>query len=107
MSYAEAINQAIGVIGFAMILAISEITIPYHRYARVLRWLCLSLLAYVAVLFVAKVDWGQVAIATAVPQFDFTRTSFEMLIALVLLNTLSILIFLNALITLSMLSFLI
>lgn len=76
------INQVIGVIGFAMILAISEITIPYHRYSKALRWLCLSLLAYVAVLFVAKVDWASVAYSTAVPQFDFTKVSFELLIAL-------------------------
>ena len=76
------INQAIGVIGFAMILAISEITIPYHRYSKALRWLCLSLLAYVAVLFVAHVDWANVAYSTAVPRFDFTKVSFELLIAL-------------------------
>ena len=76
------INQAIGVIGFAMILAITEITIPYHRYAKALRWLCLSLLAYVAVLFVANVDWGTVVSSTLVPKFDFTKTSFALLIAL-------------------------
>jgi NRAMP (natural resistance-associated macrophage protein)-like metal ion transporter len=76
------INQAIGVIGFAMILAITEITIPYHRYSKALRWLCLSLLAYVAVLFVAKVDWATVVSSTIIPKFDFTKTSFELLIAL-------------------------
>jgi NRAMP (natural resistance-associated macrophage protein)-like metal ion transporter len=82
------INQAIGVIGFAMILAITEITIPYHRYSKALRWLCLSLLAYVAVLFVAQVNWEQVATATFLFQvdgrsaFDFTKVSFELLIAL-------------------------
>lgn len=76
------INQAIGVIGFAMILAISEITIPYHRYSKTLRWLCLSLLAYVAVLFVAQVDWQQVASSTLLPNFDFSKASFSLLIAL-------------------------
>jgi NRAMP (natural resistance-associated macrophage protein)-like metal ion transporter len=76
------INQSIGVIGFAMILAITEITIPYHRYSKALRWLCLSLLAYVAVLFVAHVDWVNVASATLVPKMDFTKVSFELLIAL-------------------------
>jgi NRAMP (natural resistance-associated macrophage protein)-like metal ion transporter len=76
------INQAIGVIGFAMILAISEITIPYHRYSKALRWLCLSLLAYVAVLFVAHVGWATVVSSTLVPRFDFTKVSFELLIAL-------------------------
>lgn len=76
------IDQFAGVILFALVIAISEIVVPYHRYARVLRWLCLSLLAYVAVLFVAQVDWSQVATATLVPQIDFTKTSISLLIAI-------------------------
>jgi NRAMP (natural resistance-associated macrophage protein)-like metal ion transporter len=76
------VPQLAGVVGFALLLAFTEIVIPYHRYARVLRWLCLSLLAYVAVLFVAEVDWQQVASATLVPKFDFTKASLALLIAL-------------------------
>ena len=76
------IEQWAGVLMFAVVLGLTEIFIPYHRYAKVLRWLCLSLLAYVAVLFVAQVDWQQVAISTLIPAFDFSRVSFELLIAL-------------------------
>lgn len=76
------VDQWIGVVMFAVLLAATEIAIPYHRYARVLRWLTLSLLAYVAVLFVAKVDWAQVTFSTLVPHFDFSRISFELLLAL-------------------------
>ena len=76
------IEQWAGVLMFAIVLGMTEIIIPYHRYAKVLRWLCLSLLAYVAVLFVAQVDWQQVAISTLIPSFDFSRLSFELLIAL-------------------------
>jgi Mn2+/Fe2+ NRAMP family transporter len=76
------IEQWAGVLMFAIVLGVTEIAIPYHRYAKVLRWLCLSLLAYVAVLFVAQVDWQQVAISTLIPNFDFSRLSFELLIAL-------------------------
>jgi len=76
------IEQWIGVLLFATVLGLTEIFIPYHRYSKVLRWLCLSLLAYVAVLFVAQVDWQQVAISTLIPAFDFSRVSFELLIAL-------------------------
>jgi NRAMP (natural resistance-associated macrophage protein)-like metal ion transporter len=76
------VDQWIGVVMFAVLLAATEIAIPYHRYARVLRWLTISLLAYVAVLFVAKVDWAQVAGSTLIPQFDFSKISFELLIAL-------------------------
>ena len=76
------VPQVVGVIGFALLLAVTEIYVPYHRYSRVLRWLCLSLLAYVAVMFVAQVNWAAVSLAVLVPQVDFTRTSFEILIAL-------------------------
>ena len=76
------IDQVLGVVGFAAFIALLEILVPYHRYAKVLRWLCLSLLAYVAVLFVAQVDWVRVASATLLPQIDFNRTSLELMIAL-------------------------
>jgi Mn2+/Fe2+ NRAMP family transporter len=76
------IDQVVGVVGFALLIAAAEIFVPYHRYARYLRWLCLSLLAYVAVLFVAQVDWQQVQTATLAPQIDFSKTTFELLIAL-------------------------
>lgn len=76
------VQQWIGVVLFAVLLAVTEITIPYHRYAKALRWLCLSLLAYVAVLFVAQVDWNQVVLSTVMVHFDFKRASFELLLAL-------------------------
>jgi Mn2+/Fe2+ NRAMP family transporter len=76
------IEPWVGVVMFALVLGFTEIVIPYHRYAKVLRWLCLSLLAYVAVLFVAQVNWQQVLVSTFIPTFDFSRISFELLIAL-------------------------
>jgi Mn2+/Fe2+ NRAMP family transporter len=76
------VDQTIGVIGFALVIAVSEIVVPYHRYSRVLRWLCLSLLAYIAVLFVAQVDWTAVATNTLLPKFNYTKATVELLIAL-------------------------
>jgi NRAMP (natural resistance-associated macrophage protein)-like metal ion transporter len=76
------VDQTVGVIGFALVIALSEIFVPYHRYSRVLRWLCLSLLAYVAVMFVAKVDWHAVTVGTFLPHISFSKTTFELLIAL-------------------------
>jgi len=80
------IDQVLGVVGFAILIVLIEILVPYHRYTKVLRWLCLSLLAYVAVLFVAQVDWAQVTSATflfpLVSSIDYNRTSLELLIAL-------------------------
>jgi NRAMP (natural resistance-associated macrophage protein)-like metal ion transporter len=76
------IDQVVGVVGFAVLMAFIEIVVPYHRYAKVLRWLCLSLLAYVLVLFVAHVNWQAVVWNTVVPNLDFKKSSLELLIAL-------------------------
>jgi NRAMP (natural resistance-associated macrophage protein)-like metal ion transporter len=73
------IDQVVGVVGFAVLMAFIEIVVPYHRYAKVLRWLCLSLLAYVAVLFVARVDWHAVALNTILPHIDFKKSSLELI----------------------------
>jgi Mn2+/Fe2+ NRAMP family transporter len=46
-----------------------QVFVPYHRYVAFLKWLCLSLLAYAAVLFVVRVPWGQVILHTLWPRF--------------------------------------
>ena len=76
------VPQAIGVIGFATIIAAAEVFVPYHRYAKILRWLCLSLLAYFAVLFVAHVDWPAVAHSIVLPRMEWTKLEVAFLIAL-------------------------
>ncbi len=48
-----------------------QVFIPYHRYVRFLKWLTLSLLAYVAVLFMVHVPWSQVLLSTVWPKFKF------------------------------------
>ncbi|NWN13271.1 divalent metal cation transporter, partial [Escherichia coli] len=42
--------------------------ISYHRYAHVLKWLTLSLFAYVAVVLVVNVDWAAAAKGLVVPR---------------------------------------
>jgi Mn2+/Fe2+ NRAMP family transporter len=65
-SMAAALRLLVDVPAFVFVAALTvlmlalEILVPYHRYARVLRWLALSLLAYVFVLFTVYVDWGAV-----------------------------------------------
>jgi Mn2+/Fe2+ NRAMP family transporter len=59
-----------------------EVAVSYHRYAKVLRWLTLSLGAYVVVLFVVQVDWAQVLRSTFVPTLRWSRTEITALIAI-------------------------
>jgi len=59
-----------------------EVFLPYERYAKVLRWLTLSLAAYIGVLFVIDVDWGTVLRQTFVPRISWSRPQIAMLIAI-------------------------
>ena len=47
-----------------------QVLVPYHRYVQYLKWLTLSLLAYVAVLFTVHVHWREVALRTVLPRFQ-------------------------------------
>lgn len=69
-------NQLLMVFFIAVVVSAAEIVIPYHRYARVLRWLCLSLLSYVVVLFVAKVDWDQVVTGLTHISINWSRNRY-------------------------------
>jgi Mn2+/Fe2+ NRAMP family transporter len=45
------------VLAFALVSVLLQLFIPYHRYARFLKWMTLSLFAYVGVLLVVHTDW--------------------------------------------------
>jgi NRAMP (natural resistance-associated macrophage protein)-like metal ion transporter len=75
------VPQTLAAVGFALVMVVLEVTMPYHRYARVLRWLALSLLAYVGVLAVVHVDWSAVLAHTLVPRFSADRAGAAALLA--------------------------
>jgi NRAMP (natural resistance-associated macrophage protein)-like metal ion transporter len=69
-------------IGFAVISVALQMFVSYTTYARYLKWLTLVLLAYVAVLFVADVDWLAAATAFVMPEFPLNRDSFTVIVAI-------------------------
>ena len=76
---AEALRLLIGgpqiayVMLFALISVLLEVFMRYSRYVSVLKWLTLSLFAYVATVLVVRVPWGEVAHHLVVPQIQWTR----------------------------------
>ena len=52
---------------FVLATVLLQVFIPYHRYVYFLKWLTLSLLAYVAVLFTVHVPWDEVVSRTVLP----------------------------------------
>jgi NRAMP (natural resistance-associated macrophage protein)-like metal ion transporter len=56
------------IVAIGVFSAVLQISLPYESYARFLKWLTLVLLAYVAVAFVVRVDWSQVALSLVWPR---------------------------------------
>lgn len=52
---------------FALLTAGLEIFVRYARYVSILKWLTLSLFAYVATVFIVHVPWQQVVVQLVVP----------------------------------------
>src|ERR1700761_6871337 len=59
-----------------------QVFVPYHRYVFMLKWLTLSLLAYVAVLFVVHVPWHAVALHLVVPRFTADGAAAAVVVAI-------------------------
>jgi len=72
---------AVLVVGFAGAILLLEVFVSYDRYSLILRWLALSIFAYVIELFVVDVNWSQVA-AGLIPSFQPTLASVEALVAI-------------------------
>lgn len=59
-------------IGFGIICLLLEIFLSYDRYAAVLKFATLSLFAYVAVVFVVRVPWGEALRGVLIPHVELT-----------------------------------
>jgi Mn2+/Fe2+ NRAMP family transporter len=76
------IPAILGVVAFAALITLLEIWVSYERYAKLLRWLVLSLAAYLGVLATVTVPWGDVLRHTLIPKLTADKTHLEALIAI-------------------------
>ncbi len=91
---ADALNLLVGgpihfyALGFGAASLLFQIIVPYKRYVRILKWLTLALLAYVATVFVVHVPWAQVLKNTFLPHFAW-KTEFVTTVVAVFGTTIS------------------
>jgi NRAMP (natural resistance-associated macrophage protein)-like metal ion transporter len=69
-------------IGFALLTLGLLIFVPYHLYVWILKWLTLSLFAYIAVAFIVRAPWPEVLRRTVWPQFKLSKDSLTMIVAI-------------------------
>jgi Mn2+/Fe2+ NRAMP family transporter len=70
------------VVVFGGVSLLLQVFVPYTRYVSYLKWLTLSLFAYVATAFFVKIQWHQVGLSTLVPQISWQKSFLTALVAL-------------------------
>jgi NRAMP (natural resistance-associated macrophage protein)-like metal ion transporter len=73
---------------FGGVSALLQVFSRYSRYVSVLKWLCISLLAYPAVALVVHLPWGEVARGLVLPKIQF-KTDYLTVVVGVLGTTIS------------------
>ena len=66
---------------FGSVSLLLQVLIPYRSYVRMLKWLTLSLLAYVATVFTVHVPWLDVARATFLPHVEWSPAYITTMVA--------------------------
>ena len=66
---------------FGLVCIVLQIFVPYRLYAPILRWLTLSLLAYVATAFTIKVPWAEALQQTVWPSLQWSADYLLVIVA--------------------------
>lgn len=76
------INSRYFVVLFGLAITVATVQFRYHQIANVLKWLALTLFAYVITGFVIGPDWSEVAHDTFVPSLPKGHEGWAMLVAI-------------------------
>jgi NRAMP (natural resistance-associated macrophage protein)-like metal ion transporter len=66
---------------FGVVSLLLQVFLPYQRYVRYLKWLTLSLLAYVAVVFTISVPWREAIVGIVWPRLALTAQALTVIVA--------------------------
>lgn len=75
-------SHTVWVLTFGGVSVLLQVFIPYVRYVRVLKWLTLTLLAYVGTVFTVHIEWGQVLGALLLPKIELSPAYLTTLVAI-------------------------
>ncbi|HUC31187.1 MAG TPA: divalent metal cation transporter [Candidatus Paceibacterota bacterium] len=70
------INFVVLVLFFTALILVLEIFTSYKVYARILKWLCVTLFAYIITVFLVHEPWATILRATFIPHIEFSPAFF-------------------------------
>jgi NRAMP (natural resistance-associated macrophage protein)-like metal ion transporter len=72
----------VATICFSAFIILSEVFVPYKKYVKILKYLILSLFAYLATAIIVGGNWNQIFSATIMPNIEFTPAFAMMFVAI-------------------------
>jgi NRAMP (natural resistance-associated macrophage protein)-like metal ion transporter len=69
-------------VAFGMTCLLLQVFIPYQRYVGILKWLTLSLFAYVGTVFASHVPWSEVLHGTLAPKIEYSQNYLMLIVAI-------------------------
>ena len=67
---------------FTVFIVLSQILVPYNKYVKILKYLTISLFAYIITAIIVGGSWSQILVATIIPHFEFTPAFAMMFLAI-------------------------
>ncbi|MBI2268370.1 MAG: Nramp family divalent metal transporter [Candidatus Blackburnbacteria bacterium] len=67
---------------YALVIIVFLVFFPYKTLAKILKWLTLSLFAYIFTLFIINPSWTEILKSTFIPTVQFNRESILLVVAL-------------------------
>ena len=72
----------IATLSFTAFIIVSEVLIPYSKYVKILKYLTISLLAYVATAIIVAGNFKSLLLASIIPHFELTPAFTMMFVAI-------------------------
>jgi Mn2+/Fe2+ NRAMP family transporter len=67
---------------FTLFIVASQILVPYNNYVKILKYLTLSLFAYIITAIIVGGNWSQILYATIIPHIELTPAFAMMFVAI-------------------------
>jgi len=67
---------------FTSFIVASQILVPYSKYVKILKYLTLSLFAYIITAVIVGGNWEQILVSTVIPNIEFTPAFAMMFVAI-------------------------
>jgi NRAMP (natural resistance-associated macrophage protein)-like metal ion transporter len=72
----------VATVSFAAFIILAQILIPYRTYVKILKYLTLSLFAYVITALIVGANWNEILVASIIPHIEFTPEFAMMFVAI-------------------------